>query len=75
MTSQTTQAILASPRLTWHKSTYSGGTGGNCVEVAQLPDGGHALRDSKNPDGPVLRFTGAEWQAFVTGVSTGEFDR
>jgi hypothetical protein len=73
MTSQTTQATLASSRLAWHKSTYSGGTGGNCVEVAPLPDGGRALRDSKHPEGPVLVFTDAEWRAFVAGVSAGEF--
>jgi hypothetical protein len=38
----------------WRKSSYSDGTGGECVEVAATP--GHVLiRDSKNPDGPVLR--------------------
>jgi hypothetical protein len=60
--------------LVWRKSSYSGGTGGNCVEVAVLPDGGRALRDSKDPAGPVLRFTSAEWSAFVAGAQDGEFE-
>ena len=33
------------------------------------------VRDSKNPDGPVLTFTPDEWQAFLTGAQAGEFDR
>jgi Domain of unknown function (DUF397) len=32
------------------------------------------VRDSKNPGGPVLRFTQGEWRAFITGVMAGEFD-
>jgi hypothetical protein len=76
MTRQSTHPAIAEPtRLAWHKSTHSGGTGGNCVEVAPLADGGRALRDSKHPDGPVLYFSGAEWRAFVAGVSAGEFGR
>ncbi|MBS2966572.1 DUF397 domain-containing protein [Actinocrinis puniceicyclus] len=61
--------------LTWRKSTRSGGQGGACVEVADLPDGGVAVRDSKDPDGPKLVFTGPEWLAFIGGVKDGEFDR
>jgi hypothetical protein len=45
------------------------------VEVADLPDGGVAVRDSKDADGPKLVFTRAEWQAFIGGVKDGEFDR
>lgn len=59
--------------LNWHKSTYSS-QNGNCVEVAELPDGGRAVRDSKNPGGPMLRFTPDEWQAFVYSVKGGKFD-
>ena len=55
----------------WIKSGRSG-NGGNCVEVALLGDG-VAVRDSKDPDGPVLRFTRAEWAAFTDGVRAGEF--
>lgn len=39
-------------RTAWRKSSYSNGNGGTCVELAHLGDG--AVRDSKNPDGPVL---------------------
>ncbi|WP_083449661.1 DUF397 domain-containing protein [Actinoplanes rectilineatus] len=60
--------------LEWKKSSRSGGSGGNCVEVARIAESGWAVRDSKNPDGPVLRFTLAEWDAFVHGVKDGEFE-
>ena len=49
----------------WHKSTYSNGSGGNCVEVAlDLPDV-VAVRDSKNPDGDVLLIERETWRAFT----------
>ncbi|MFD2355852.1 DUF397 domain-containing protein [Nonomuraea ferruginea] len=75
--------------LTWRKSTFSNGTGGNCVEVALLDDddtkaleADHkayhgplvALRDSKDPDGPRLYFTRSEFAAFRHGIIAGEFD-
>jgi hypothetical protein len=41
--------------------------------VADLPDGGAAVRDSKDPASPVLTFTAQEWVAFVRGVKAGEF--
>lgn len=56
---------------TWRKSSFSNGTGGNCVEVADLP-GGRAVRDSKHPEGPILVFTRKRWQAFVQGIQAGE---
>ncbi len=58
---------------TWRKSSFSNNTGA-CVEVADLPDGGRGVRDSKNPTGPALMFTGPEWAAFTAGVRAGEFD-
>jgi hypothetical protein len=59
--------------LNWRKSSFSGG--GNCIEVADLPDGSRGVRDTKdNESGLVLRFTSAEWQAFVAGVKDGQFD-
>ncbi len=59
--------------LVWRKSGRSN-AGGNCVEVANLPDGGRAVRDSKDPHGPILTFTRREWEAFVGGAKDGEFD-
>jgi hypothetical protein len=47
--------------LAWKKSSYSGATSGNCVEIAALPNGGRAIRDSKDPSGPVLVLTPAQW--------------
>ncbi len=57
----------------WCKSTYSGGNGGNCVEVASNLPGIVAVRDSKDPDGPALVFTADEWRAFISGARAGEF--
>ena len=51
--------------LNWRKSTRSAEGGGNCVEVAPIPTG-TAIRDSKNPTGPTLRFPTAAWQGFLT---------
>ena len=58
--------------LTWQKAKASGG--GGCVEVAPLPDGGVAVRDSKDKAGPVLSFTRHEWVSFLDGMDKGEFD-
>jgi hypothetical protein len=61
-----------SENLTWIKSSYSGSEGGSsCVEIAVLPNG-VAVRDSKDPDGPVLRFSGAEWRAFIRRLKVAE---
>jgi Domain of unknown function (DUF397) len=45
-----------------------------CVEVAELPGGHRAVRDSKNRSGPALMFTAAEWAAFTAGIRAGGFD-
>jgi hypothetical protein len=58
----------------WHKSTYSGPDGGECVAVANLSGGRRAVRHSKNPAGAALIFTPGEWHAFINGVKDGEFD-
>jgi len=58
----------------WIKSSLSYSNGA-CVEVAGLPDGKIGIRDSKDSEGPVLRFTSDEWHAFLGGVRNGEFDR
>jgi Domain of unknown function (DUF397) len=57
----------------WVKSSLSF-SNSNCVEVACLPGGEIGVRDSKDPEGPVLRFTADEWQAFLGGTRNGEFD-
>jgi hypothetical protein len=61
-------------RAVWHKSTFSNGNGGNCLEHARLPDGSRAVRHSKHPEGPSLILTPSEWEAFIQGVRSGEFD-
>jgi hypothetical protein len=57
--------------LEWFKSSYSSGNG-QCVECARTPDGGMAVRDSKDPDGPKLITTPANWQAFTASVKAGQ---
>jgi Domain of unknown function (DUF397) len=57
----------------WIKSSLSF-SNSNCVEVASLPDGEIGVRDSKDSEGPVLRFTSGEWHAFLGGARNGEFD-
>jgi len=63
---------MSTSEMMWHKSSYSNHDA-NCVEVADLADGGRAVRDSKDPSGPVLTFTASEWSAFVAGVRADEF--
>ncbi|MGV9412384.1 DUF397 domain-containing protein [Nocardia sp. NPDC003693] len=59
----------------WRKSKHSG-PNGNCVEVAFLVNGTVGVRDTKDHGhGPILAFTPGEWDAFVAGVSDGEFTR
>lgn len=56
----------------WRKSSYSGE--GNCVELANTPDGGVAIRNSRFPTAGVVEFTRAEIEAFLLGAKAGEFD-
>ena len=53
----------------WVKSTRSGPTGGNCVEVASLGDGRVAVRNSRRPAGPALLFGQDQWAAFVAAIA------
>ncbi|MFD7058234.1 DUF397 domain-containing protein [Streptomyces sp. NPDC059906] len=55
----------------WRKSSYSNGTGGECVEVTDDLPGLVPVRDSKSPAGPVLLFGGGAWTGFVGGFSLG----
>ncbi|MBB1259018.1 DUF397 domain-containing protein [Streptomyces alkaliterrae] len=52
----------------WRKSSRSTDEGGNCVEVAACPSVVH-VRDSKNPDGPVLTLSPSTWSAFTAHVA------
>ncbi|MCK9871015.1 MULTISPECIES: DUF397 domain-containing protein [Nocardiopsis] len=61
------------PKVVWTKSSWSN-PDGNCVEVAALPDGDIAVRNSRDPQGPALVYTPAEIEAFVRGAKTGDFD-
>lgn len=54
----------------WRKASASGAEH-DCVEIAQLPAGAKAVRDSKDPDRGLLRFTASEWAAFRAGVLGG----
>ncbi|MFC4535102.1 DUF397 domain-containing protein [Sphaerisporangium dianthi] len=51
-----------------------GSTSDDRIEIAYLSGGAVALRNPADPNGTVLRFTPAEWDAFVLGVRDGEFD-
>lgn len=57
----------------WRRSSFSTGSDATCVEVA-VHGSAVAVRDSKDPDGPVLRFTSAEWRVFLLGVRADEFE-
>lgn len=61
------------PGVTWQKARASQNNG-NCVEVAALPDGGIAVRNSRDPGGPALVFNRDEAAAFFSGVKDAEFD-
>ena len=58
-------------RAVWRKASASGNAG-NCVEVAVNLPGVVAVRDSKDPHGPALTFTPADWHAFTTRLRCGD---
>lgn len=62
----------------WRKSSYSGGSEGQCVEVADLTAtpfaGKRAIRDSKDPDGPALLFSESAVAGFLVDVRNGKFN-
>jgi len=60
-------------RAVWRKSSYSGSNGGNCVEIAGNLAEVIAVRDSKDPGGPVLALTPDDWRTFTAAIKAGEF--
>jgi hypothetical protein len=64
---------LGLPAVRWRKSTYSGGNGGACVELA-LGASVAGVRDSKNSAGPVLTFGRTELATFLRATKAGRFD-
>nr|WSW71538.1 DUF397 domain-containing protein [Streptomyces sp. NBC_00995] len=51
----------------WRKSSYSNGTGGECVEMAEIHDS-VGVRDSKQDGGPHISVTRSSWSAFVSSL-------
>jgi len=60
-------------RARWRKSSYSGGNGGGCVEVASNWPGVVAVRDSKDRGGAQLAVSDRAWAEFLQGIKQGEF--
>ncbi|MBX9360523.1 DUF397 domain-containing protein [Streptomyces sp. WAC04114] len=54
----------------WRKSSYSGDQGGQCLEVAEMPEDTVAIRDSKTPAGPILTLDPAAFTTFINWTST-----
>ncbi|NNJ63907.1 MAG: DUF397 domain-containing protein [Dactylosporangium sp.] len=62
--------------IAWRVSTRTDGGGGSCVEAGPLRDGSGrvAVRHSHHPEGALIVYTRAEWDAFLAGAKNGEFD-
>jgi hypothetical protein len=58
-------------RAQWRKASKSSSNGGACVEVARNLPGTVAVRDSKDPNGPVLTLSPGDWRAFTRHVKAG----
>ncbi|MVO85880.1 DUF397 domain-containing protein [Streptomyces sp. p1417] len=58
--------------LIWHKSSYSNGSEGLCLEVATGLPGTVPVRDSKAPDGPALLVNATAWAPFIAAVAAGD---
>ena len=69
----TTRTRTALPSLAWARSSRSN-PGGECVELAALPDGDVAVRNSRDPDGLWLWFDQDAIRAFIAGAKAGDFD-
>lgn len=62
----------ATAAIEWQISSLC--AGGDCLAVGRTPSGHVLVKDTKDPDGPQLRFDASEWRAFLAGVRAGEFD-
>jgi hypothetical protein len=60
------EVTLTDSNATWRKSSYSGGSGGQCVEVADA--GGVAIRDTADRQGPMLTFSAGAWERFTASL-------
>ncbi|MEU9173314.1 DUF397 domain-containing protein [Streptomyces sp. NPDC048420] len=58
----------ASALISWRKSSYSGGSSGDCLEVTDTAHPFVPVRDSKLPTGPAIVFSAPAWSAFVADV-------
>jgi hypothetical protein len=56
----------------WRKSSYSSDQGGECIEIAELPEATVAVRDSKNPTGPRLAFRPEAFVEFLEWATSAE---
>jgi hypothetical protein len=65
-------------RANWRKSSYSNGSGGSCVEIADLTHDTSeryiAIRDSKDPHGPALTITPRQWRDFTAAIKAHDLD-
>jgi hypothetical protein len=61
-------------RARWQKSSFSGNGNNACVELARLPGGEIAVRNSRDPEGAALIYTRAEIEALILGARNGDFD-
>lgn len=59
----------------WRKAHRSGSASDNCVEVAHMDGGVIAVRDSKDPSGPILRFGSADWYQFIGDIPQADQSR
>uniref|UniRef100_UPI0033C513FD DUF397 domain-containing protein n=1 Tax=Spirillospora sp. NPDC047279 TaxID=3155478 RepID=UPI0033C513FD len=57
--------------LRWRKSSYTGSAAQDCVEVARADEREVAVRDSKDPDGPMLMLTGGQWETLLRACRVG----
>jgi hypothetical protein len=56
------------------KSSFSGPSGANCIEVARLTDGSRAVRDSKDRDGGVQIYDASQWAEFIDAIRSSRLN-